>query len=249
MNKFFLVFIAVVLSLTLFPAIGADTGLDLLHVTPTETGEQYSTTVETLLFMTALSLLPVAIVMLTPFLRNVIVFSMLRQAIGTMHSPPNNVLVGMAFLVSYIVMQPTLEKIYDQAYVPYEQEVIKSDQAVDITTGLMKSFWLSVTDEEELVYFHEIMGGEEVAELSDLPLKVVIPAFVYSEIKMAFKIGLLLFVPFILIDLVVASALMGLGMMMLSPMMISLPFKICAFVILDGWGLITSSMIGSFGVI
>jgi flagellar biosynthetic protein FliP len=237
------------LLLITIPSFGAEVGgIDLLHVSPSGDGEKYSTNVETLLFMTALSLLPVVIVMLTPFLRNIIVFSMLRQAIGTMHSPPNNVLVGMAMLVSFIVMQPTLEKIYEDAYVPYQAGSITSDVAVNKLETLMKSFWLSVTNEEELIYFHEIMNAPKVEEVEDLPLKVIIPAFVYSEIKMAFKIGLLLFVPFIIIDLVVASSLMGLGMMMLSPMMISLPFKICAFVILDGWGLITSSMIGSFGV-
>jgi len=231
-----------------FPSMAADGYLDLVTVTPTDKGEKYSANIETLIIMTALPFLSAAIIMLTPFMRCVIVFGLLRQALGTMHSPPNQVIIAISLLVSFIVMQPTLNNIYTNAYEPYKAQVISSDAAQDIGVSEMKDFWLSVTNDEELLYFSELFDTPPVDELKELPLKVLIPAFVYSELKMAFKIAFMLFVPFLLIDIVIASTLMGMGMMMLSPMIVSLPFKLCAFIILDGWGLITSSMIGSYGV-
>ncbi len=240
-----------ILALFAFPALGADGQLELLNVTPTEAGEgeRYSVNIETLIVMTLLSFVSAAVVMLTPFLRCIIVFGLLRQALGTMHSPPNQVIIAISMLVSFIVMQPTLDKIYTDVYKPYQEEEISYDMAEEHTILEMKKFWLSATADEELLYFSELFQVEPVNELTELPLKVVIPAFVYSELKVAFKIAFLIFIPFLIIDIVVASTLMGMGMMMLSPMIVSLPFKIFAFVILDGWGMLTTTMIGSYGVL
>lgn len=241
----------IILVLIAFPTLGADGQLELLNVMPTESGdgERYSVNIETLIVMTLLSFVSAAVVMLTPFLRCIIVFGLLRQALGTMHSPPNQVIIAISMLVSFIVMQPTLDKIYTDVYKPYQQKEITYDVAQDYTIFEMKKFWLSATSDEELLYFSELFQVEPVNELTDLPLKVVIPAFVYSELKVAFKIAFLIFIPFLIIDIVVASTLMGMGMMMLSPMIVSLPFKIFAFVILDGWGMLTTTMIGSYGVL
>jgi flagellar biosynthetic protein FliP len=239
-----------ILLLLLFsaPSFASDGYIDLITVSPTEGGDKYSANIETLILMTALPFLSAAVIMLTPFMRCVIVFGLLRQALGTMHSPPNQVIVAISLMVSYIIMQPTLDNVYTYAYEPYKAEIIDADKAREVGLSHIKKFWLSVTHDEELLYFAELFDVPKVDDLESLPLKVIIPSFVYSELKMAFKIAFMLFVPFLLIDIVIASTLMGMGMMMLSPMIVSLPFKLCAFVILDGWGLITSSMIGSYGV-
>ena len=231
------------------PSFAVDGQLELLNVSPDGDGERYSVNIETLIMMTLLSFLSAAIIMLTPFLRCIIVFGLLRQAIGAMTAPPNKVLVAISLLISYIVMQPTLDKLYVDIYKPYKSEQISYEIAENAALEEMKKFWLSSTSDEELLYFSELFEVAPVAELMDLPLKVVIPAFVYSELKIAFKIGFLLFIPFLIIDMVIASILMGMGMMMLSPQIVSLPFKIFAFVILDGWGLLTTSLIASYGVL
>lgn len=223
--------------------------IDLLTVTANEDGsESLSSNVQTLFFMSLLPFLTAGVIMFTPFMRTIIVFAFLRQALGTMNSPPNQVLIAISLMVSFIVMKPVLSDIYHSGYVPFEQGVISDKQALGVGVDKMTDFWLSVTSEEELIYFSELMDAPVVDEYRDLPLSVIMPAFVYSELKIAFKIAFLLFIPFLLIDLVIASTLMGMGMMMLSPMIISLPFKIFAFILLDGFGLVTTSMIGSYGV-
>ncbi len=236
--------------LLLCPLFGyAESGqIDLLTVTPNEDGTQsYSSNIQTLILMSALPFLTAGIIMFTPFMRTIIVFGFLRQALGTMNSPPNQVLIAISLMVSFIVMKPVLSDIYNDGYVPFQEELITDKQAVEIGVSKMTDFWLSVTSEEELIYFSELMDAEPVEEYKELPLSVVMPAFVYSELKIAFKIAFLLFIPFLIIDIVIASTLMGMGMMMLSPMIISLPFKIFAFILLDGFGLVTTSMIGSYG--
>ncbi|MDP2564328.1 flagellar type III secretion system pore protein FliP [Pseudoalteromonas marina] len=238
------------LVLLLCPLFGfAETGqIDLLTVTPNSDGtESYSSNIQTLIIMSMLPFLTAGIVMFTPFMRTIIVFGFLRQALGTMNSPPNQVLIAISLMVSFIVMKPVLSDIYNDGYLPYESGVISDKKAVEVGVEKMTAFWLSVTSEEELIYFSELMDAEPVDEYKDLPLSVIMPAFVYSELKIAFKIAFLLFIPFLLIDIVIASTLMGMGMMMLSPMIISLPFKIFAFILLDGFGLVTTSMIGSYG--
>lgn len=242
----FLIFVLLFLA---FPTLGADGRLELMEVATTEHGQKYHANIETLILMTMLPFLSAAIIMLTPFMRCVIVFGLLRQALGTMHSPPNQVVIAISLMISYIVMQPTLDKLHQEVYKPYKAQEITFVQAEEKAVTEMKRFWLGVTNDEELLYFAELFDVGEVEELEDLPLKVIIPSFVYSELKVAFKMAFLFFIPFLIIDMVVASVLMGMGMMMLSPMIVSLPFKLCAFVILDGWGLVTSSMIGSYGVL
>lgn len=241
-------YLVLVLALLSLPASANESfgAIELFKVTAAEDGEVYSSSIQTLIMMTLLSFLSAAVIMVTPFMRCVIVFGLLRQAIGTMQSPPNQVIIAISLLISFIVMQPTFEKIHDEAYVPFTAGNMTQVEAKDIALNHMSTFWLSATSEEELVYFAELMEVEAVNSVEELPLKVIVPAFVYSELKIAFKIAFLLFVPFLIIDIVVASTLMGMGMMMLSPMIVSLPIKIFAFVILDGWGLITTSLIATY---
>lgn len=223
--------------------------IELLSVVKGEGTDTYTANIQTLILMSLLPFLSAAVVMLTPFMRCLIVFGLLRQALGTMHSPPNQVIIAISMMISAIVMKPTFDVVYEQAYKPYMAGELASDAAASLAVTNMKKFWLSVTHEEELFYFAELMEVDAVDDLNELPLRVVVPAFVYSELKLAFKIAFLIFIPFLVIDIVVASTLMGMGMMMLSPMIVSLPFKIFAFIALDGWGLLTTSMIGSYKVL
>jgi len=240
------VFIFIFLSFDLHAAVGK---IPLLTVSGSEGQESvYEANIYTLLFMSMLPFLTAAVIMLTPFMRAIIIFGFLRQALGTQHSPPNQVLIAISLMISIIVMKPVLSEVYKDAYKPYTQEILNEDQAIEVGLKHFKRFWLSVTSEEELIYFGEIMEVEAVDDYEDLPLEVILPAFVFSELTVAFKIAFLIFIPFLIIDMVVASTLMGMGMMMLSPMIISLPFKIFAFILLDGFGLVTSSVIGSYGV-
>jgi flagellar biosynthetic protein FliP len=211
---------------------------------------QYSVPIQTLLFLTALGFLPALLLLTTSFTRIVIVLSLLRMALGTQTAPPNQVIIGLSLFLTFFVMGPTFDRIYDQAYVPYSQQKLSFEQAADAASVPMKEFMLKHTRANDLDLFArmarvdpKIVAG---AQPADLPIRVVIPAFATSELKTAFQIGFMVFIPFLVIDMVVASVLMSMGMMMLSPVLVSLPFKLMLFVLADGWNLLIGSLVASF---
>ena len=236
----------------LFPtasAFAADGILPAVTVTTAPDGStQYSVTMQILLLMTALSFLPAMLIMLTSFTRVVIVLSILRQATGLQQAPSNQIIIGMSLFMTFFIMSPVFEEINDKAVQPYINETLPIDQALLAGKEPLKAFMLSQTRLTDLDTFIEIAGYQGINSPEDTPMSVVIPAFITSELKTAFQIGFMLFVPFLVIDLVVASILMAMGMMMLSPMIVSLPFKIMLFVLVDGWGLVMGTLANSFGV-
>jgi len=239
-----------VLLVLLSPAVLADnTGLSALQITTNPDGSQeYSVTLQVLAMMTALSFLPAALIMMTSFTRIIIVLAILRQAMGLMSSPSNQVLIGITLFLTFFIMAPTFKQVNDQAIQPYLKEDITSVQALDAAIKPMKAFMLHQTRIKDLETFAEIAGHPKVASNEDYPITIVIPAFVTSELKTAFQIGFMIFIPFLIIDLVVASVLMAMGMMMLSPMIISLPFKLMMFVLVDGWLLVMGTLANSYGI-
>jgi flagellar biosynthetic protein FliP len=209
-------------------------------------GQSYSLSLQTLLILTSLSFLPAMLLMMTGFTRIIIVLSMLRSALGTPSSPPNQVLVGMALFLTFFVMSPVFDKIYTDAYLPYSESKIDLQQAVENGSKPLKTFMLRQTRQADLALFVKISNSEELQSPEDVPLRLLVPAYVTSELKTAFQIGFVVFIPFLIIDMVVASVLMSMGMMMLSPSIISLPFKIMLFVLADGWNLLIGSLAQSF---
>ncbi|MFI4913929.1 MAG: flagellar type III secretion system pore protein FliP [Steroidobacterales bacterium] len=209
-------------------------------------GQTYTLTIELLALMTAITLLPAALLMMTAFTRIVIVLSILRQAIGAGQSPPNQVLVGLALFLTLFVMSPAIDKIRTDAVTPYMAGTIDTTTALERGVAPLKTFMLQQTRESDIAAFVRISGGKGFATPQDVPLTILVPSFITSELKTAFQIGFLLFIPFVIIDLVVASVLMSMGMMMLSPVLISLPFKIMLFVLVDGWTLVMGSLATSF---
>ncbi len=199
------------------------------------------------LILTVLTLAPSILMMMTSFTRIVVVFSFLRSALGLQQSPPNTVFVSLALFLTAFIMAPTLEKAYDEGFKPYMEERIAEDEAFEKSTAPLKTFMLSHVREADLELFLEIAKIKELKTPDETPLKALIPAFMISELRRAFEIGFLIFLPFLIIDMVVASILMSMGMMMLPPMMISLPFKIIFFVLVDGWNLIAGSLVKGFG--
>lgn len=242
--------IVLILLVLLSPAVLADnTGLSALQITTNPDGSQeYSVTLQVLAMMTALSFLPAALIMMTSFTRIIIVLAILRQAMGLMSSPSNQVLVGITLFLTFFIMAPTFKQVNDQAIQPYLKEDITSVQALDAAIKPMKAFMLHQTRIKDLETFAEIAGHPKVENNQDYPITIVIPAFVTSELKTAFQIGFMIFIPFLIIDLVVASVLMAMGMMMLSPMIISLPFKLMMFVLVDGWLLVMGTLANSYGI-
>jgi flagellar biosynthesis protein FliP len=209
-------------------------------------GQTYTLTIELLALMTAVTLLPAALLMMTAFTRIIIVLSILRQALGAGQSPPNQVLVGLALFLTLFVMSPVIDRIRADAVVPYMAGTMDTTTALQRGVEPLKTFMLEQTRESDIAAFVKISGGKGFASAQDVPLTLLVPAFVTSELKTAFQIGFLLFIPFVIIDLVVASVLMSMGMMMLSPVLISLPFKIMLFVLVDGWTLVMGSLASSF---
>ncbi len=207
----------------------------------------YSVPVQTLIFFTALTFIPALVLMMSGFTRIIIVLGLLRQALGTQATPPNQVLIGLSLFLTFFVMGPTLDKIYDDAYLPYSRNQITLEEAANRGTGPLKAFMLKQTRETDLALFVRLARTEQPKTAADLPMRVIVPAFVTSELKTAFQIGFMIFIPFLVIDMVVASVLMSMGMMMLSPVLISLPFKLMLFVLVDGWNLIIASLVTSFG--
>ena len=213
-------------------------------------GTVYSVPVQTLLVFTLLTFLPAVLLMMTSFTRIIIVLSLLRMALGTQTTPPNQVLIGLALFLTLFVMGPTFDRVHDSAYVPFRDNKLGFEQALAAGGAPLKEFMLKHTRAADLELFARMARleekGQTVAEPAQLPLRVVIPAFVTSELKTAFQIGFMVFIPFLIIDMVVASVLMSMGMMMLSPMLISLPFKIMLFVLVDGWSLLVGTLASSF---
>jgi len=209
-------------------------------------GQTYSLTLQILILMTVLTLLPAILLMMTGFTRIVIVLAILRQAIGAGQSPPNQVIIGLALFLTLFVMAPVITKINTEAAQPYLADQIDATVALDRALVPLKGFMLEQTRESDIATFVRIAGGKGFAKPADVPINILVPAFVTSELKTAFQIGFLLFIPFVIIDLVVASVLMSMGMMMLSPVLISLPFKIMLFVLIDGWSLVMGTLAQSF---
>ncbi|OIP11075.1 MAG: flagellar biosynthetic protein FliP [Betaproteobacteria bacterium CG2_30_68_42] len=210
-------------------------------------GQTYSVSIQTLLLLTSLSFLPAVVLMMTCFTRVIIVLSLLRHALGTQTSPPNQVLVGLALFLTFFVMAPVGEKIYAEAYLPLSENRIDFSQALDRGAAPLKAFMLKQTREADLALFMKVSKTPKADKAEALPMRVVIPAFVTSELKTAFQIGFIVFIPFLIIDMVVASVLMSMGMVMMSPVIVSLPFKIMLFVLVDGWNLLVGSLVQSFG--
>jgi flagellar biosynthesis protein FliP len=209
-------------------------------------GQTYSLTIQILLLMTAFTLLPAILLMMTSFTRIVIVLGILRQALGAGQTPPNQVLIGLSLFLTLFIMSPVIEKINTDAVKPYMAGQIETTVALERAVVPLKKFMLDQTRESDIATFVRISGGTGFATPDDVPISILVPAFVTSELKTAFLIGFLIFIPFVIIDLVVASVLMSMGMMMLSPVLISLPFKLMLFVLVDGWSLVMGTLAASF---
>lgn len=235
--------------LLLAQGVGAAPGIDAVTMSPGADGEQtYTLSIQVLLLMTALSMLPAALILMTSFTRIVIVLSILRQALGTAQTPSNQILIGLALFLTFFVMGPVLTEIHDNALAPYLADEISMQQAIDTAQVPLREFMLAQTRDDDIALFARISGREDFQQEADVPFTLLMPAFATSELKTAFQIGFLLFIPFLVIDLVVASVLMSMGMMMLSPLIISLPFKIMLFVLVDGWALVLGTLATSFYV-
>lgn len=211
-------------------------------------GMSFSVPVQTLLFFTALSFLPAVLLMMTGFTRIVIVLSLLRQALGTQSAPPNQIVIGLSLFLTFFVMGPTIDKVYSEAYLPYSKNTISFEQALLNGEDPVRQFMSKQTRQSDLALFVKLAKLEVGTTALNAPMRVLVPAFVISELKSAFQIGFMIFIPFLVIDIVVASVLMSLGMMMLSPVLVALPFKLMLFVLADGWNLLIGSLAASFAV-
>ncbi len=224
-------------------------GINLVTSAPTaDGGQEYTLTIQILLLMTVLSLLPGAMLMMTSLARLLIVFHILRQAMGTHSAPPNQVLIGLAVFLTFFIMAPVFTEVYETAWVPYANEQISQEVAFERAQKPFHEFMLAQTRETDLALFTKLSGNEAYDSEDQVPFTVLLPAFATSEIKTGFQIGFLLFIPFLVVDLVVAIILMSMGMMILSPMIISLPFKIMLFILVDGWALLMGTLASSFYV-
>jgi len=238
---------ALLLALPAMSAMAQQAGIPALTATPGAGGATtWSLSLQTLLVLSALTFLPAVLLMMTGFTRIIIVLSLLRSAIGLQGSPPNQVLIGLTLFMTFFIMSPTLDRVYVDAYQPFERNEITFQAALGRAEGPLRTFMLRQTRESDLALFSRLANVPPVETADQLPLRVVVPAFVVSELKTAFQIGFMIFLPFLVIDLVVSSVLMSMGMMMLSPVLISLPFKLMLFVMADGWNLLVGSLVASF---
>jgi flagellar biosynthesis protein FliP len=246
----FVVLAAVALVMVALPAAAQSapgTGATLPLLVGSSAGAtSYSVPIQTLLFFTALSFLPAVLLLMTSFTRIVIVLSLLRQAIGTQAAPPNQVVIGLSLFLTFFVMGPTIDKVYADAYQPYSESKIGFEEALRRGESPVRSFMMKQTRQADVMLFAKLARIDPKVATADVPFKVLVPAFVTSELKSAFQIGFLVFLPFLIIDMIVASVLMSLGMMMLSPVLIALPFKLMLFVLADGWNLLLGSLAASF---
>ena len=237
-----------VVSVLLVPSFGwAQPDIQLLKAAPDADGNtSYSVSLQVLFFMTLLSVLPAALITMTSFTRVLVVLAILRQALGTAQTPSNQIILGLSLFLTFFIMAPVFQDAYDNAVQPYMDEQISMEQALENGEAAFRDFMFDQTREQDLLLFAELGGYEPFASTDDVPLRVLLPSFLISELKTAFQIGFLIFIPFLIIDLIVASVLMSMGMMMLSPVLISLPFKIMLFVLVDGWALIVGTLATSF---
>lgn len=255
---FFIPFISFIF-VFLFPdlAYAQDLELSAFKLTSNSNGSQtYSLSIKFLVLMTVLTFLPALVLMMSSFTRVVIVLSILRQALGMPQTPSNQIVIGISLFLSFFIMSPTIDKVYQEAIVPYQENKIKDDVFLEKLTMPIKLFMINQVREEDFFLFSHLSKKEEDKNLvidieseesiKKIPMGILVPAFVTSEIKTAFQIGFVIFVPFLIIDLVVSSVLMSMGMMMLSPLVISLPFKLMLFVLVDGWNLIIKQLASSF---
>lgn len=237
------------LLLPALPAVAADVGIPAVKLTTNPDGSaDYSVTLQILGFMTLLTFLPAILMMMTSFARIIIVFAILRQALGLQQTPSTQILLGLALFLTLFIMSPVLDRVNEQAVQPYLNEQLTSVEAVQAASVPLRQFMMAQTRENDLNLFMNISQTPAVETPDQIPFLVLVPAFVTSELKTAFQIGFMLFIPFLVIDLVVASVLMAMGMMMLSPVIVSLPFKIMLFVLVDGWAMVIGTLAGSFVV-
>ena len=244
MNKFFLILISIIISPTLLAqsnalklpglSVNFGQGMDLVN------------TIEILVLFTILTLAPAIVILTTSFTRIVIVLSFVRQAIGVHNLPPNQLLIGLAIFLSIFVMKPTGEAIYQQALMPYMDKKINTVQALEVIEKNLRDFMNKQVRKSDIALFYDVTGKSLPTSIDDVPIHFLIPSFMISELKTAFQIGFLLYIPFLILDMVIASVLMAMGMMMLPPVVISLPFKLLLFVLVDGWQLVTGSLLRSF---
>jgi len=230
----------------LVPAVAWSQGIPLVNVSSSGKDMQYSLSLQLLALMTTLSLLPSLLLMMTSFVRIIIVMSILRQALGTGQTPPNNVLVGIALFLTIFIMTPVFTQVYENAVVPYMEQGMKFDTALAAAEAPLRGFMTKQTREDDIALFMQMTRKGDVESADAVPFTTLVPAFITSELKSAFTIGFLIYIPFVVIDLIVASVLMAMGMAMLSPMMISMPFKLMLFVLVDGWSLLMGSLAASF---
>ena len=232
------------------PALAQTTGgLPAITSTPSGAGgTTYSLTIQTLLLLTAMSFIPAAMLMMTSFTRILIVLSLLRHAMGTQTAPPNQILIGLTLFLTFFIMAPTFDRVYTEAYVPLSESRINIMEAGERAVVPMREFMLKHTREADIAMFANVARIDKIATPDDIPLRILIPSFIISELKTAFQIGFVLFIPFLIIDMVVASILMSMGMMMMSPIMVALPFKLMLFVLVDGWHLVIGSLVQSFNI-
>jgi flagellar biosynthetic protein FliP len=222
-------------------------GVEAMTVTPNgQGGQTYTLSIQILLFMTALSLLPSALIMMTSFARILIVLSILRQALGSATTPSNQILVGLALFLTLFIMMPVLDQVNAMALQPYLHNQLGAEEALKKAAVPLREFMLAQTRQEDLALFARMAHTGDLQGPEQVPFAVLLPAFATSELKTGFQMGFMLFIPFLIVDMVVASVLMSMGMMMLSPMVISLPFKIMLFVLVDGWSLVFSTLAASF---
>lgn len=229
------------------PDVFAQSGLPALTVETTENGGQaYSLSLQVLVLMTAITVLPGLLLTMTSFTRIIIVLAILRQALGTSQTPSNQILLGLALFLTFFVMTPVFTEVYSDSVQPYLSEDIDAQTAVNNAVDPIKQFMIAQTRESDISLFVDLSGATDIENPEDISMPILLPAFVTSELKTAFQIGFILFIPFLIIDLVVASVLMSMGMMMLSPLIISLPFKLMLFVLVDGWSLVLGMLASSF---
>ncbi|KUK18765.1 flagellar type III secretion system pore protein FliP [Thermodesulfobacterium sp.] len=217
-----------------------------IGVETAKTPEQFSTIVQVLILLTVLSIAPALLLMLTSFTRLVVVFSILRHAIGTQQTPPNQVLISLALFLTFFIMTPTFKAVYEQAFIPYLNKQIGDKEFLERAQKPFKDFMLKNTREKDLALFIKLRQEERPRTPDDVSFFTLVPAFMISELKTAFQIGFLLYIPFLVIDVVISSVLISMGVLMLPPMMISLPIKLLLFVLVDGWNLLVMSLVKSF---
>lgn len=252
-RKIWIIIILAILFMHLFSsetlaAPGISVSDNGITIQSTDDPKEITNSIKLLLILTVLTILPSILIMMTSFTRIVVVFSFLRNSMGTQQIPPNQVIIGLALFLTIFIMSPVLSDLNKNALEPFSNNEITLEEAMDKASDIMKDFMLDYTREKDLALFAGIANVEPTDDLMDLPLSVVVPAFMISELNTAFRIGFMLYIPFLVIDMVVASTLMAMGMMMLPPSMISMPFKILLFILVDGWNLLTETLIKSFGM-